>query len=404
MNNIEKIFNEIGKIFDINFCSIKDNSFSDNFFKDLIIYEYSIEKEFSLVKLKNLFILYYKILTFYNNENKKNFQSLETRFLILLNKKFIIEIIKEKKREKNSSNNKIINKNNNNKSFMKKISYIKNLHKIEINNENEKINFFDEANYIKNFNNNLNNEINKQKLNFKMKLGKKKKIYLKKKQIFNNNNNEINFNDENINILNIIKKYLKTPKKSSNKKFLITFHSNKNITNNFNLDYYSILNSENSFFNLITPTKCVSSFNLNTKKNNINIKNEQNIFKSKKIKNILNLTIENYISNINKNFYFNNFIKQIFKIENCFNQKYKEFININNHYIKLIKENQYYENNIKENFNEEKKDEIEKLNLKYEQKIKNILKNKNFKINNEIKIYIEQIKWEILLKINEIYF
>ena len=398
MNNLEKIFNRIENIFDINFSLIENKSFSDNFFEELIKYEYSIEKEFYIEQIKNLFILYYKILTYYKTKNNKFFQTLETRFLLLLNKKFIIEILKEKKYEKNSFNN---NKNKeNNKSIIKKISFIKNLNKIDkLNNEYEKLNNINESNYIKKFNENLNKEFNKQKLNFKIKIGKKKKIYSKNQ----NNNNNNNFNDENINILNIEKEYLKTPKKSSNKKNLITFSSNKNFS--FNSNYF-ILNSENSFFNLITPTKCVSSFNLNSKKNIINIKNEQNFFKSKKIKNILNLTIENFISNINKNFYFNNFNNQILILENSFNQKYKEFININKHYINLIKENQFYENNNNENLFEEKKEEIENLNLKYEEKIKNIFNNKNkeFKLNNEIKIYIEQIKWEILLKINEILF
>ena len=398
MNNLEKIFNRIENIFDINFSLIENKSFSDNFFEELIKYEYSIEKEFYIEQIKNLFILYYKILTYYKTKNNKFFQTLETRFLLLLNKKFIIEILKEKKYEKNSFNN---NKNKeNNKSIIKKISFIKNLNKIDkLNNEYEKLNNINESNYIKKFNENLNKEFNKQKLNFKIKIGKKKKIYSKNQ----NNNNNNNFNDENINILNIEKEYLKTPKKSSNKKNLITFSSNKNFS--FNSNYF-ILNSENSFFNLITPTKCVSSFNLNSKKNIINIKNEQNLFKSKKIKNILNLTIENFISNINKNFYFNNFNNQILILENSFNQKYKEFININKHYINLIKENQFYENNNNENLFEEKKEEIENLNLKYEEKIKNIFNNKNkeFKLNNEIKIYIEQIKWEILLKINEILF
>ena len=398
MNNLEKIFNRIENIFNINFSLIENKSFSDNFFEELIKYEYSIEKEFNIEQIKNLFILYYKILTYYKTKNNKFFQTLETRFLLLLNKKFIIEILKEKKCEINSFDN---NKNKeNNKSIIKKISFIKNLNKIDkLNNEYEKLNIINESNYIKKFNENLNKEFNKQKLNFKIKIGKKKKIYSKNQ----NKNNNNNFNDENINILNIEKEYLKTPKKSSNKKNLITFSSNKNFS--FNSNYF-ILNSENSFFNLITPTKNVSSFNLNSKKNIINIKNEQNFFKSKKIKNILNLTIENFISNINKNFYFNNFNNQILILENSFNQKYKEFININKHYINLIKENQFYENNNNENLFEEKKEEIEKLNLKYEEKINNIFNNKNkeFKLNNEIKIYIEQIKWEILLKINEILF
>ena len=96
MNNLEKIFNRIENIFNINFNLIENKSFSDNFFEELIKYEYSIEKEFNIEQIKNLFILYYKILTFYKTKNNKFFQTLETRFLLLLNKKFIIEILKVK--------------------------------------------------------------------------------------------------------------------------------------------------------------------------------------------------------------------------------------------------------------------------------------------------------------------
>jgi hypothetical protein len=45
MNNLEKIFNRIENIFDINFSLIENKSFSDNFFEELIKNEYSIEKE-----------------------------------------------------------------------------------------------------------------------------------------------------------------------------------------------------------------------------------------------------------------------------------------------------------------------------------------------------------------------
>ena len=40
MNNLEKIFNRIENIFNINFSLIENKSFSDNFFEELIKYEY----------------------------------------------------------------------------------------------------------------------------------------------------------------------------------------------------------------------------------------------------------------------------------------------------------------------------------------------------------------------------